>query len=288
MQPGKSLPQDRLVTDSGLQEALDVFADCFDARITIFDLEGQRLISGGKRPACRYCRAVRRSAKLLAACDASDRFLFHKARKTGVMAAHVCHAGMLEAVHPIMIYGRPCAFIMVGQIRIKGRRPASPYRKLQRFLKEKTAYSPQQARSILRLFEILTHHIMANHLLRFRTNEKFELLYNYLRDHHGHPLTVGELARHVGVSRTGLAKMFSRHAGQSFKQLLHGMRMEAAERLLKENPETSIKEVATAVGYNDALYFSRLYRKLRGKTPSSFKQHCQAKPVRLPHREQHF
>lgn len=263
------------VMDSGLQRALDVFADCFDLRLTVFDSAGHRILTGGQRSFCRYCTAVRRSAAGRAACDASDRELFQKARESNATVSHICHAGLLEAVRPVMVYGRPSAYIMLGQLRVTDRQAqrAIPQH-LMHLLQEKTGYPPSRVRSILTLFDILVHHIMDSHLLRFRTDEKFQMILAYLRHHYQKKVTVDDLAKLVGVCRTSVANMFSRYAGQGFKQVLIRMRLDTFEHLLRERPALTIKEAAAEVGYDDALFFSRLYQTYRGEPPSAFRKRC--------------
>ena len=50
-----------------------------------------------------------------------------------------------------------------------------------------------------------------------------------------------------------------------------GRRMERAKHLLK-NPDKSIKEICAEVGYSDPNYFSRIFKKYQGVSPTEYKE----------------
>ena len=83
-------------------------------------------------------------------------------------------------------------------------------------------------------------------------------------------LNVGRLAKSLNVERSYLYRMFMEHTGISPQEYLTEVRMERACELLSGS-ELSVQAVACSVGYKDALYFSRLFRKRKGITPSGYR-----------------
>ena len=79
-------------------------------------------------------------------------------------------------------------------------------------------------------------------------------------------LSIDELSRQLGVSRSTLFRKFRDAYGVSPKEYQETARMERAKRLLVGSPG-SIKQIATACGYEDSHYFSRAYRRAHGKSP---------------------
>ena len=63
--------------------------------------------------------------------------------------------------------------------------------------------------------------------------------------------------------------MFKKHEGVSIINYLISQRITEAKRLLIEG-STSLKDVATLVGYNDYNYFSRIFKKNVGCSPKDF------------------
>ncbi|WP_028561019.1 AraC family transcriptional regulator [Paenibacillus pinihumi] len=92
---------------------------------------------------------------------------------------------------------------------------------------------------------------------------------SWLNLQYAQPLSIDHIAKSLGYHRTYLSKMFRAATGLSPMQYLLRIRMERAAQLLKEG-QLSIKQIASSVGYNDALYFSKQFRKWSGLTPSAY------------------
>ncbi|MBQ8798519.1 MAG: AraC family transcriptional regulator [Lachnospiraceae bacterium] len=84
-------------------------------------------------------------------------------------------------------------------------------------------------------------------------------------------LNVGKLSQSLNVERSYLYRLFMEKAGVSPQQYLAEVRMERACELLITT-ELSVQVIACSVGYKDALYFSKLFRKSKGITPSDYRK----------------
>jgi len=82
-------------------------------------------------------------------------------------------------------------------------------------------------------------------------------------------LTLQECARHVHLSANYFANVFKKVMGLTFVQYVTQERMEAAKRMLLEGKQ--VQEISIEVGYEDRRYFSQLFKKHTGLTPSEFK-----------------
>jgi len=86
-----------------------------------------------------------------------------------------------------------------------------------------------------------------------------------------HPWTLDSLAAAVGLSRTGLAQRFRQALGDTPLAHLRTLRMQQAMRLLADTPQT-LEQVATAVGYQDAFSFSKVFKREVGQSPREFRR----------------
>ena len=92
---------------------------------------------------------------------------------------------------------------------------------------------------------------------------------DYIKLNYSHPLQLSDVADQVEVSSAYLSNLFSRYLRKSFVDQLTQIRMDRAKRLLKEHTH-SIKEISSLVGYQDPNYFSRLFKRLVGCSPTEF------------------
>ncbi len=82
---------------------------------------------------------------------------------------------------------------------------------------------------------------------------------------------VFEIAERLGVSESHLIRLFSRHVGISPGRFLKKRRIAYAKELLLQ-PELPVSLVAELAGFEDANYFSKVFRKEAGMSPSEYAQ----------------
>ncbi len=83
-------------------------------------------------------------------------------------------------------------------------------------------------------------------------------------------LSLNQLASHVNVSPNHLSTIFSQQTGQTFIKYLTEYRMDKAKEMLKCTSMRS-SEISEAVGYKDPHYFSYMFKKTVGMTPTNYR-----------------
>ena len=91
----------------------------------------------------------------------------------------------------------------------------------------------------------------------------------YIENNYAKDLTLEKIAHYLYVTPTYISKIFKEETGDTPINYLINVRMSQAKRLLK-NTDLSIKQVSTEVGYEDSLYFSKLFKKNIGLSPSHY------------------
>jgi len=94
----------------------------------------------------------------------------------------------------------------------------------------------------------------------------------YLHEHYHEQVTLNEVAEHAFVSTYYISRMFKKEMGKNFVDYLNELRIEKAKELLKD-VQFKTYEVAEKVGIPDAHYFSRLFKKYVGVTPTEYREH---------------
>lgn len=93
---------------------------------------------------------------------------------------------------------------------------------------------------------------------------------NRIQNEFDRELNIKLLAQELGVSYSRFRHTFAAHTGMSPHQYLLELRLVRARSLLAET-ELSIKEIASQTGFEDELYFSRLFRQKLNLTPSQWR-----------------
>lgn len=96
----------------------------------------------------------------------------------------------------------------------------------------------------------------------------------YIHQNLGTKLPRQELADHVHLSADYLTKLFKRVTGVALVQYIIDTRMEQAARMIAEGGQ-SIGDVAGQLGYDNFSYFSNLFKRSTGVTPSEYKREYQ-------------
>lgn len=119
--------------------------------------------------------------------------------------------------------------------------------------------------------------LIAAYIVVFRSNSEFSepverirasIVQNYSRPDYALDEVIREMPFHYDYLR----KLFKKEMGMSPLEYMTDLRMKAAEKLLTAmwTNEYSISEIAQMCGYEDSLYFSRVFKKRFGCAPSSF------------------
>ena len=101
---------------------------------------------------------------------------------------------------------------------------------------------------------------------RTRADERMARARAYIETHFAEPLCLDDLAARYGMGAQRFSYCFARAHRVRPMNLLISLRLEQAMRLLQT--DMRVKDVAHAVGYDDPLYFSRLFKRHYGCSPS--------------------
>ena len=94
---------------------------------------------------------------------------------------------------------------------------------------------------------------------------------DYIQEHYSEQVTLNEVAENIYVSTFYISRMFKKELGKSFVDYLNDVRIEKSKELLKD-VKYKTYEVAEIVGISDPHYFSKLFKKYSGMTPSEYRE----------------
>lgn len=145
-----------------------------------------------------------------------------------------------------------------------------------------TAYSYfEYAQSSLRLGakDILTKPIDFNQFIemmnrvmgyKYTNNQIFNDILEYVNSNYEKSIGLIDCAKQFHVSPNYITRMFNKYTAVSYITYINELKIKKAIELLKDT-DSSIKEVAQKVGYNNLNYFYKNFKMITGITPKMFK-----------------
>lgn len=92
---------------------------------------------------------------------------------------------------------------------------------------------------------------------------------DYIASHYQDPISINDIANYTGICRSHLYRIFKTHLSISPVQYLTEFRIREACNLMNHR-RLPVKAIAYAVGFSDPLYFSSVFKKMFGQTPTEY------------------
>ncbi|OBZ17864.1 response regulator transcription factor [Bacillus sp. FJAT-26390] len=102
-------------------------------------------------------------------------------------------------------------------------------------------------------------------------NPNMTQLLHFIQEHYAEPLSLTEIAKHFHFNPSYLSTYFTSHNKEGFSEYLNKIRVGKAAELLQQDM-ASISEISGMVGYSDHSYFTKVFKKLTGLSPSHYRK----------------
>lgn len=99
-------------------------------------------------------------------------------------------------------------------------------------------------------------------------SSRFDMILNYVNENYrDSAITLGKVADIFSYTEKYVSSLFKRHMEMGFNKYVNSRRIDYALRLIDKG-NVSVKDIALECGYSDALYFSKVFKKKVGTTPT--------------------
>lgn len=95
---------------------------------------------------------------------------------------------------------------------------------------------------------------------------------HYLSAQYAEPITIELMADTLGYNRAYLSTLFKQQTGVAPVTFLLRLRLDKARHLLRERTELTVEQIASSVGFQDPLYFSKQFKRLYQTSPTEYRQ----------------
>lgn len=96
---------------------------------------------------------------------------------------------------------------------------------------------------------------------------------HYIHEHYNEELRLEMICRKFNISKTYFCDLFKRFTGKTYNDYLVDIRIHKAAAMLLDT-DMSVTDICFQVGFNDVPYFSRVFKRKTGVTPSHFKKNA--------------
>ncbi len=101
-------------------------------------------------------------------------------------------------------------------------------------------------------------------------SDYINIILNYIEQNYDRPISVQEIADHMALDRSYVHRIFKKAMDMSVKEYILSVRLANACSYLLYS-DLPIGDISRSVGYEDVLYFSKLFHKKKGLSPSQYR-----------------
>ncbi len=260
-------------------------------RVGFFDVDGREIVA---HPANHspYCKEIRLSSAAQNECLKCDNVAYQHAKTSSEPYMYRCHAGLVEMVVPIKENNTLLGFLMMGQIRTE------PSEKLEQnfvvhlknmglnaemlkdMFNDNKVVEVRMLEAYARILKACSAYVLLEKCIRLQDEPLVLGLDRFIRENLSKPLNIPFLCNNLTIGKTTLCKQVKQEFNLTVTELIRLRRVEAAREMLQKSDYT-IAEVSEQVGISDYNYFTKIFKKQTGVTPSTYRRLCEHEALEL-------
>lgn len=271
-----------LFQEKELSELMQSFYVLTGIKIVLFDKDYKEIISYPQQSG-DFCSYMRKNKDFDMQCRVCDNKYCKKCNETKSLHVYKCHAGLTEAIMPVIKNNKIIGYMIFGQIHDRNDK-AEFERDMQNLLKRygikenlqksirKIKYkSKSQIFAASTILKTFVEYIQIKEIVR--SSDKFIItkIENFINEHIDEDLSVARLCDEFGIKRTRLYELMSAEIKCGIAAHIKEKRLDKAKNMVKTT-DLNIVNIANSCGFSDYNYFLRLFKKKYGISPKQLKK----------------
>ena len=232
---------------------------------------------------CEFCKEIRKCPILTEKCFECDNHGFDACDKTMKPYVYKCHMGLSEIITPIVENRVIIGYMMMGQTLMEG--DGDKVRELIDLAEKKYGVDKNALLSELDKIKLSSRdfldsaigvlsmcicYLYTNNIIVKRDGGLGAKLRKYIDLHIDGDLALETLCKMLYISKSKLYSVSKAEFGMGISDYIQEQRMKKAKKLLRET-DNMISAIAASVGYADANYFTRAFKRETGMTPKKYR-----------------
>lgn len=265
-----------------LSELLHDFYNLAGMKICIYD-SAQNELCYYPEKLSPFCEVLRRDADMDAKCRECDRLAFAHCKKHRKRCVYTCHAGLTECFAPILYGEDIIGYIALGQIKSSkdadfsqsGKSlPANLLPELKEKYEQLPVFDIEKINSAIHILDACTGYEYLKSLMR-QEREIDARIASFVEANLSGDLSVSALCSQFHLSRNEIYGICHERFNSSVSEFVKQRRLDKACELL-ENTALPVNKIAEKCGIGDYNYFSKLFRRAFGISPSDYRKRTRA------------
>ncbi len=260
----------------GLRRVMQDFYTLTKIRIVIFDADFNELLSYPENRES-FCHLLRQTPKGEEGCFSSDKEGCLKCAKSKGLVIYKCHAGLTEAVVPIMDKCGVLAYVMFGQVIPKETcdKTRNNIKKLNPELAHEVdgipVKSERELNAAATVLQALTAYMMTNRWVVPNKSDFIREIDRYIEEHLSENITVKDVCESLRIGRTKLYELSMDYLNCGLAEYIRNQRIVHAKKMLTET-DMPITDIAFATGFADYNHFSRIFKQTTGVSAREYRK----------------
>ena len=132
-------------------------------------------------------------------------------------------------------------------------------------------YNEMLSSCLTELFMLTGRHMLEDPKAFHDSDDEIERAVSYFNEHYSEKIGIEEYAASRNISKNWFTRSFKTRMGMTPVQYLLSVRLSNAQVML-EQTDYSISKIASIVGYDNPLYFTRRFTQLHGISPTEYRK----------------
>lgn len=230
-----------------------------------------------------FCRFLHNSG-LRPLCEDNDANMMHSVKKDGKSLIYSCHAGLCEAITPVVFENITIGYIMCGKFIDAEHRYSTlkkvkdfsakhnlDYKKLYSLYKKTPVITMRQFKSAMNLLKVCILYIIEKKFISIKELTVVEQVKDHIENNITSDLKINDLCKLFYINRQKLCTTFKQRFDVSIKQFIIEKKLDKAKELLISS-DKSVSDVSYEAGFSDYNYFIRVFSRRNGISPLKFRR----------------
>ena len=285
-----------MISTFNLAKLQDLLKDLYTLtkiRVTVFDDTFRELVAYPEHIA-PICQLIRTDPAAFSQCMLCDKHSCETAARRHTPYTYRCHAGLTESIVPLYMGNIVIGYLLFGHILSYDSREqaweqiessCSSYTLDTCLLKtlcyEQPLISQDYISSAAHILQAVASYLCMERMAYIRQKDLPVQVDEYINTHYTQQIDVPDICAYFQIGKTYLYEIARQNYGMGIAEHIRRLRIEHAKKLLTDEEDMTIADIAGNCGFTDYNYFITVFKRLTGIPPRRYRlTNCQKQDSR--------